>query len=521
VGVVIQPHSITTGGGTAKTETSAQIGVVAGNLLKRLCTVGWMLTALIALALYADNPELAQDPDKTWGLASRDLLGPGFTGLMLACLLAALMSSIDAYMIVGSALMVRNIYAPYVNPKATERQYVALGRIASAIIVVGSVIISLFMMDVFAQLQLTWVVMMLFAAPFWVGAFWRRATTAAAWSTVACSTLLFFVIPWLAPRLWPELRIQPSLTAATDTLVTVDRRAASPSDVKRRQAALAVWETAYGDLANADRKVGEAFAADPPGNRSTADTNAGLEQTLPSADQLMQQSAALAQLADAKAKLEKLGAKPTAVRLGETIEQTSTTGGVAIFWTGGLQPADTLHGTPAIASPQPVGQPQELSNQLTRIVQRYGSDVRFRGKGSFNLELLPYQWLGIDLSTKSNAMLMTLQLPPKTLIPFIVMISVSLLTRRNSREALDRYYAKMKTPVDPDPAVDAANLARSYKDPSRLEDRKLFPGTDFEFQRPTTRDIAGVLLSFVACFAIIGLAIWVSSIGAGYGTVKE
>ncbi|MGI9427656.1 MAG: sodium:solute symporter family protein, partial [Bythopirellula sp.] len=96
--VVVQPHFIITGGGSAKDENSARIGLVVGNFLKRFCTVGWVLTALIALALFADSPELSQDPDKTWGVASRELLGPGFRGLMLACLLAALMSSIDVYM---------------------------------------------------------------------------------------------------------------------------------------------------------------------------------------------------------------------------------------------------------------------------------------------------------------------------------------------------------------------------------------------------------------------------------------
>jgi len=97
VGIVVQPHFIATGGGSAKTENDARIGLVVGNFLKRFCTVGWVLTALIALALYANDPELVLDPDKTWGVASRNLLGPGLTGLMLACLLAALMSSVDAY----------------------------------------------------------------------------------------------------------------------------------------------------------------------------------------------------------------------------------------------------------------------------------------------------------------------------------------------------------------------------------------------------------------------------------------
>ncbi|MEZ6110346.1 MAG: hypothetical protein R3C99_04945 [Pirellulaceae bacterium] len=67
-------------------------------------------------------------------------------------------------------------------------------------------IISLFMMNVFAQLQLTWVFGVLFAAPFWIGMYWRRATTGAAWITVAYCTLMFFVVPFLAPRLVPSLR---------------------------------------------------------------------------------------------------------------------------------------------------------------------------------------------------------------------------------------------------------------------------------------------------------------------------
>ncbi|MDB4614716.1 hypothetical protein OAH18_03395 [bacterium] len=109
-GIVVQPHFIATGGGTAKSEDEARIGLVVGNFLKRLCTAGWAITALIALALLAGNTEIAQDPDKVWGVAAREILGPlnlGLVGLMLACLMAAMMSSADAYMIVTSALVVQ------------------------------------------------------------------------------------------------------------------------------------------------------------------------------------------------------------------------------------------------------------------------------------------------------------------------------------------------------------------------------------------------------------------------------
>ena len=92
IGVVVQPHFIATGGGSAKTEFNARVGLVAGNLAKRFCTIGWALTALILVALFAESPEVLADPDKAWGIATRELLWPGLRGLMLACMLAALMS---------------------------------------------------------------------------------------------------------------------------------------------------------------------------------------------------------------------------------------------------------------------------------------------------------------------------------------------------------------------------------------------------------------------------------------------
>ncbi|MEM7390956.1 MAG: hypothetical protein AAF492_01310, partial [Verrucomicrobiota bacterium] len=163
VGIVVMPHFIATGGGSAKSEFNARVGLVAGNFAKRFCTVGWALTALIILALMADSPELAADPDKTWGIASRKLLGPGLLGLMVACLLAALMSSADCYMIVCSALVSRNIYAAFVNPDASQQQYIKIARITGVIVIIGAVIVSWTVMDVFKQLQLTWIVPLLFA----------------------------------------------------------------------------------------------------------------------------------------------------------------------------------------------------------------------------------------------------------------------------------------------------------------------------------------------------------------------
>ena len=487
VGVVVQPHFIATGGGSAKTEMNARVGLVLGNFLKRFCTVGWVLTALIALALYASNPELIADPDKTWGVASRELLGPGLTGLMLACLLAALMSSVDAYMIVGSGLVVRNIYAPFVNPTATEREYVTLARLTGIIVVGGGVFVSLISMDVFQQLQWTWVIPVLFAAPFWVGMYWRRATTSAAWSTVAFSALVFFVIPAVVPMLIPDLRSQ--FHDANQIVQTTTTRAAAPSDVARREAAIL--------LAAQERDLLTAELAQLQGQQAQADES--------DVTQLQAITAIESRLASLPSS--------TPLEVGADVEETSTSGGQSVFWTR-LQPVDDQGQPRTDVQPQPIGPVEEIDANTRRVVLAYPADVMLRGEGSFRLDFLLYKWCGMKFTTKSNAILSTLELPPKIITPFLVMIGVSFLTRPNRKESLDRYYSKMKTPVNPDPVADQQALEDALAAPEANEAKKLFPGTSLEFQRPSWVDIAGFFACFAVCFGVIGLAVWLARIGS-------
>ena len=469
VGIVVQPHFIATGGGSAKNENDARIGLVAGNFLKRFCTIGWVLTALIALALFADRPELAQDPDKTWGLASRELLGPGLTGLMLACLLAALMSSVDVYMIVSSALVVRNIYVPFIRPQATELQCLRIARLTGIFVVAGSVGVSLWMMDVFRQLQLTWIVPVLFAAPFWMGIYWRRATTAAAWTTVLFSCFVFFLIPWLAPVVVPSLSTNPEFTQVTPVIETTTVRTAAPSDIARRRAITQVWDE---ELERLEQETGS------------------------------------------HASLSALGPRPEALQLGDQLTEIKVRGGTAIFWSGPVRPVDELGNVLQDTVPQPTGPARQSGNETTRVTKRYAESVRLEGTGNFKLDFLLYALLGLDLSGCSDSTLKTLELPPKIVMPFLVMMLVSLLTRRNSQTALDRYYVKMKTPVDPDHTVDIQNLEESYQNPHKYDHRRWIPYFDLEMQKPNLVDVCGFLVCFVICFAIIGLAIWIAQIGS-------
>ncbi len=115
VGIVVQPHMIQICG-SARDETAARVGLTYGNYLKRLCTIGWALVGVIGFALYARE---VSDPDMIWGYATLKLLPVGLVGLMISSMLAAIMSSADAFMVSGSALFTMNLYRPLRPSAAT------------------------------------------------------------------------------------------------------------------------------------------------------------------------------------------------------------------------------------------------------------------------------------------------------------------------------------------------------------------------------------------------------------------
>ncbi|MGE3805986.1 MAG: sodium:solute symporter [Gemmataceae bacterium] len=474
IGIVVQPHFITVGGGTAKSEQSARVGLVTGNFLKRLCTIGWALTGLIVVALLADSIEINKDPEEAWGVASRDILSQvqiggvslGLVGLMLACLLAALMSSADCYMVVSSALMVRNVYAPYINPDASEKTYIAAGRVAGLLMIVGAVIVSLSLYAVFKQYTLALELPILFAASFWIGMYWRRATTAAAWGAMSFALVVFFLIPVATPVLVPSLMTDPRFTLTNDVVIRETRQVAKASDVARREAKISLWD----------------------------DANKKLQDDKPAASDQ-------AALKKWQAEVKKLGQRPAPLEIGKEFTFSHERGGIAIFWSK----VNPLEGAELVTVSE------EKEGDSTIIVKRWEGPLE--GEGTFNVDYLFYDLAGVNLRDYDKAALATLRLPPRLLTPFLVVILISLLSRPCSQEVLDRYYVKMKTPVEQDPEEDARQLEESYANPERYDDKRLLPGTGLEVQKPSFADVVGFLISVGVCLLFLILAYWVANIG--------
>jgi len=69
--------------------------------------------------------------------------------------------------------------------------------------------------------------------------------------------------------------------------------------------------------------------------------------------------------------------------------------------------------------------------------------------------------------------------------------------------ALDRFFAKLHTPVQPTPEAERAALAASYADPRKFDHDRLFPGTAWEILKPARSDYIG----FFGTWALVGVIV--------------
>lgn len=161
-------------------------------LLKLLPLFILVMPGLIARVLWP--VEVSANPDMAFPLIVTQLMPAGLAGLMIAALLAALMGSMSSVFNSCSTLITMDIYRR-VNPGASERRLVTVGRLATVGVVVLSILwipmIRLLSNQVYQYLQS---VQAYIGAPitavFLTGILWKRANGNAAIITLVVGAVL-------------------------------------------------------------------------------------------------------------------------------------------------------------------------------------------------------------------------------------------------------------------------------------------------------------------------------------------
>jgi Na+/proline symporter len=214
VGITAQPHMLSMYA-TGRSERGGRIGMTYGSMVKRFCTIGWALTGLIVAAFVIQEGITLHEPEAAFGYACLHFLGPGLVGLMVACVLAANMSTCSNFMVNTGALFTRNIYCACLRPAADDREILAVGRISGLALTLLGVWFALGVEHILSAFMFTETLPALLGIMFMGGFLWKRANRHGAAASIVVAFAVYYFLNFLmtckmpdgpSDLLWPVFR---------------------------------------------------------------------------------------------------------------------------------------------------------------------------------------------------------------------------------------------------------------------------------------------------------------------------
>ncbi|MFC1806324.1 sodium:solute symporter [Planctomycetota bacterium] len=187
------PHlmSVTSAG---KTEWEGRMGFAGGNILKRICTIGWSILGLAWLA-YLIRTGSTIRPDAAFGDAIQRLLPTVLQGLMLACVMAASMSSGDAVQVTVAGLWTQSIYREYINPEADEHRLLAFTKITGIFIIAVSVVFAVVMQNSLVKSIIMYFnILAIMGISTAMGILWRRMNQTGVIASAVAASIVFVLL---------------------------------------------------------------------------------------------------------------------------------------------------------------------------------------------------------------------------------------------------------------------------------------------------------------------------------------
>ena len=187
----------------ARSEWHARMGVVFADYLKFLMPLIIVVPGLVAPQLYPD----LERPDLVYPTLVKDLLSPGLVGLVMAALIAAVMSHVSGAVNSCTTIATIDLYLPFINKQASESQAIRFGRWFG----VGTIVLGIFWARVLIGYSDRPIFLYLLnaygyftpgiATMFLLGIFWKRTTHAGA----VAAGILTIPLSVALEMLYPEM----------------------------------------------------------------------------------------------------------------------------------------------------------------------------------------------------------------------------------------------------------------------------------------------------------------------------
>lgn len=102
-----------------------------------------LLTSMGINTISENGFQVLEDPEKIFIAFSQILFNPFVSGILLAAILAAIMSTIDSQLLVSSSAVAEDLYKAIYRKKATDKELITVGRIATLAIALIAAIIAI------------------------------------------------------------------------------------------------------------------------------------------------------------------------------------------------------------------------------------------------------------------------------------------------------------------------------------------------------------------------------------------
>ncbi len=122
---------------SAKTVRDASYCIWGGTALVLTRNALWAAAIIGFYVLYPDIPDV-KDYELAWFRIGFEMLPPGMVGFFFAAIVAIHLSTVASILNLGALYATRDLYQHYLNPHASERRLVWVGRISTLLVLVGS-----------------------------------------------------------------------------------------------------------------------------------------------------------------------------------------------------------------------------------------------------------------------------------------------------------------------------------------------------------------------------------------------
>ena len=216
VGVMGWPHVVTRHMAMSRPATARKAGFWATIWSLFFVPTPYIVGILAILIL----PGL-DDPEMAIFQVAEQLLPAAVTGLVMAAIMAAIMSTADSLLLQTGSIASRDIYERFINPKASERQMVMVSRgLVLAVAVIGYVVAlveppTVFGIVIFATSVLGSAFLPAYVCAVW----WKKANTPGALASMIVGASVAFI--WEYAGLVDSTQIHPMVTGVVSSTVTM------------------------------------------------------------------------------------------------------------------------------------------------------------------------------------------------------------------------------------------------------------------------------------------------------------